>query len=62
MLDAAFAAAEMIEKQAAHDAPPHAGAPRTSGVGIGGADHAFGDEIVDLPAKGRLQTVGDMSG
>ena len=38
------------------------GPQEQGGVGVGGADDAFGNEIVNLPAKGRLQTIGDMSG
>src|ERR1700722_4756549 len=35
MFDAALPAAEMVQKQAPHDAPPQARAPRQGGIGIG---------------------------
>src|SRR5271154_1534216 len=61
MLDAAFTAAQVIEKHAAHEAPTQARPPAQCGIRIGGADNAFGNEIVNLPTKGRLQTIGDMT-
>src|SRR5262249_22508032 len=62
MLDAAFAAAEVVEEHVAHDAPAQARPPGQRGVDVGGADHPVGDERVDLPRKGGLQTIGDMPG
>src|SRR5579859_2289989 len=60
MLDAALTAAQVIEKHAAHEAPAQARSPAQCGVRIGGADHAFGNKIVNLPTQGGLQTIGDM--
>src|ERR1700675_436396 len=61
MLDAAFAAAQVIEKHVAHEAPAQARSPAQCGIRIGGADDAFGNKIVDFPSKGGLQSIGDMS-
>src|SRR5580692_13158441 len=60
MLDAAFTAAQVIEKHAAHEAPTQTRSPAQCGIRIGGADDAFGNKIVNLPTKGGLQTIGDM--
>src|SRR5580692_170180 len=60
MLDAAFTAAQMIEKHAAHEAPTQARSPAQCRVYIGGADDAFGNKIVNLPREGGLQTICDM--
>src|SRR3954468_8057028 len=51
VLDAARTAAEMVEHQAAHDAPAQARPPGESRVDVGGADDALGDEVVDLAAQ-----------
>src|ERR1700690_3921298 len=61
MLDAAFTAAQVIEKHAAHEAPTQARSPAQCGIRIGGADDPFGNKIVNPPTKGGLQTIGDMS-
>src|SRR5262245_50715187 len=60
VLDAALAAAEMVEHHIAHDAPTQARSPAQRGVHVLSADDAFGDEVIDLPRQGRLQTVGHM--
>src|SRR5580692_5577962 len=60
MLDATFTAAQVIEQHAAHEAPAQARSPAQRGIGIGGADDAFGNQIVNLPTQCGLQTVGDM--
>src|ERR1700723_1052054 len=61
MLDATFTAAQVIEKHAAHEAPTQPRSPAQCGIRVGGADDAFGNKIVNLPTKGGLQTIGDMS-
>src|ERR1700730_16120512 len=61
MLDAAFTAAQVIEKHVAHEAPTQARSPAQCSIRIGGADDAFGNKIVNLPTEGGLQTIGDMS-
>src|ERR1700674_1122243 len=61
MLDAAFTAAQVIEKHVAHEAPTQARSPAQCRIHIGGADDAFGNKIVNFPSKGGLQTIGDMS-
>ena len=50
MLDAAVTAAEVVEKQASHDAPTQSGPPGQRGVGVVGADDAFADKMVHLTA------------
>src|SRR6266849_2176100 len=62
VLDAAWTAAEMVEHQAAHNAPAQAGAPGESRVDIGGAHHALSDKVINFATEGRLQAVGDMPG
>src|SRR5258708_4684323 len=49
MLDAAFTAAQVIEKHVAHEPPTQSGSPAQRSVDIGGADDAFGDKKVDFP-------------
>src|SRR4051812_3775652 len=61
-LDAALAAAEVVEHHVAHDAPTQARAPAQRGVDVRSADDAFGDEVIDLPRQRRLQTIGHMAG
>src|SRR5262245_53625053 len=60
VLDAARTAAEVIEHHVAHDTPAQAWAPGEGGVDVGGADDAFGDEVINLARQCTLQTVGDM--
>ncbi len=60
VLDAARTAAEMVQHQAAHDAPAQARAPAQGGVDVGGAHHALGHEVIDFAAQRRLQAVGDV--
>src|SRR6267154_6184162 len=60
VLDAAWAAAEMVEHHVAHDAPTQARAPAQRGVDVRGTDDAFGNEVIDLPCECRLQTIGDV--
>src|SRR6185295_1637417 len=62
VFDAALAAAEVVEHHIAHDAPTQARPPAQRGVDVCSADDAFGDEVIDLPRQGRLQTVGHMAG
>src|SRR4051812_42558997 len=62
VLDAALAAAEVVEHHVAHDAPTQARPPAQRGVHVCSADDALGDEVIDLPCQGRLQTVGHMAG
>src|ERR1700722_1585167 len=61
MLDAAFTAAQVIEKHVAHEAPTQARSPAQCGVRIGGAHDAFGNKIVNFSRKGGLQTIGYMA-
>src|SRR6185295_5166455 len=62
VLDTAWAAAEVVEHHVAHDAPAQARAPAQGGVDVRSADNAFGNEVIDLPRKRRLQTIGDVPG
>src|SRR6266700_7638463 len=62
VLDAAWAAAEVVEQHVAHDAPTQARSPAQRGVDVGSADDAFGNEVVDLPRQCRLQAIGHMPG
>src|SRR5260221_5553131 len=60
VLDAAWAAAEMVEHHVAHDAPAQARAPAQRGVNVRSADDAFGNEAINLPRERRLQTIVDL--
>src|SRR5262245_36107389 len=60
VLDAAWAAAEVIEHHVAHDAPSQPRPPGQSGVDIGGAQHILGNEVIDLARQRGLQTIGDV--
>src|SRR5712691_12471193 len=50
VFDAARTAAEMVEHQAAHNAPAQARPPGESRVDIGGAHDALRNEVIDLAA------------
>ena len=60
VLDAAGPATEMVEHHVAHDAPAQTRPPGQGGVDVGGADDAFGNEVIDLARQRGLQAVGDM--
>src|SRR5258707_9646095 len=62
VLDAAWAAAEMVEHHVAHDTPTQTRAPAQRGVNVRSADDAFGNEVINLPRERRLQTIGDVPG
>ena len=55
LLDAAWAAAEVVEHHVAHDAPTQARSPAQRGIDVCRADDAFGDEVIDLPRQRRLR-------
>src|SRR5262252_3531489 len=61
VLDAALAAAEMVEENLAHDSPAQAGAPARGGVDVSDADNAFGNKMIDLPRQSGLEAVGDVA-
>src|SRR5258708_29903634 len=61
VLDAAWAAAEVVEHHVSHDAPAQARSPAQRGVNVRSTDDAFGDEVVDLPRQRRLQAIGDVA-
>src|SRR5437660_4610453 len=48
VLDAAWAAAEVVEHHVAHDAPTQARAPAQRSVDIRSADDAFGNEVINF--------------
>src|ERR1700730_15277838 len=60
VLHAAFPATEVIEEHVAHEPPTQAWSPAQRSVDIGGADDAFGNEIVDFPSDGGLTTIGNI--
>src|SRR6266851_3367528 len=62
VLDAAWAAAEVVEHHVAHDAPTQARAPAQRGVDVCGADDAFGNEVINFPRQRGLQAIGYMPG
>src|ERR1700733_8656409 len=62
MLDAALAAAEVIEEDLPHDAPAKPRSPAQRLVDVRDADDVLGDEVVDLAGQSRLQAIGDMAG
>src|SRR5215469_13981408 len=62
MLNAAGAAAEVIEHHTAHDAPAQARPPGEGGVDVRGADDVLGNEVIDFAHQGTLQAVGDVAG
>src|SRR5947209_17503426 len=62
VLDAAFAATEVVEHHVAHDAPAQARTRAQGGIDVRSADDAFGNEVINLPPERRLQTIGDMPG
>ena len=62
VLDAALAAAEMVEQDLPHDAPAQSRSPGQRLVDIGDADDVLGDEIIDLACQRRLQAIGHMPG
>src|SRR5882672_3973529 len=53
VLDAAWTTAEMVEHQAAHNAPAQARPPGESRVDIGGAHHALSDKVINFATEGR---------
>src|ERR1700731_436233 len=62
MLHAALAAAEMVEEDLAHDAPPQSRSPAERRVDVGDADDALAHQMIHLPGQSSLQPVGNMSG
>ncbi len=61
VLDTALTAAEVIEKDLAHDAPAQSRPPAQRGIYIGDADDAFGDQVIHFSRQRGLQAIGDMS-
>src|ERR1700688_732616 len=62
MLDAALAAAEVIEEDLPHDAPAKPRSPAQRLVDVRDADDVLGDEVIDFARQRRLQAIGDMAG
>src|SRR5258707_53255 len=61
VIDTALTAAEVIEKDLAHDAPAQSRPPAQRGIYIGDADDAFGDKVIHFSRQRGLQPIGNMS-
>src|ERR1700722_20849187 len=61
VLYATFPATQVIEEHVAHEPPTQARPPAQRSVDIRRADYAFGNEVVDFPGNGGLQTIGDVA-
>jgi hypothetical protein len=62
MLNATFAAAEVVEEHLPHDAPTQARPPAQGGIHVGDTDDAVRNKMIYLARQSGLQTVGNMPG